>query len=71
MQSGDVGLWGDAMEKAMAGKHQGQQSHSRDKDKNMSMKGNLGQQDAMREKQSDSEMKRMGERSKDMDRDDE
>ncbi len=29
------------------------------------MKGNLGQQDAMRERESDSDMSRMGERSKD------
>lgn len=55
----------------MAGKHQDQKSHSRGKDQKMPMKGNLGQQDAMREKQSDSEIKRMGERSKDMDRDEE
>ncbi len=50
----------------MAGKQQDQ--NSRDKDQQMSMKGNLGQQDAMRDKQSDSDVKRMGERSKDMDR---
>ena len=55
----------------MAGKHQDQKSSSRDKDPGMAMKGNLGQQDAKHDKKSDSEMKRMGERSKDMDRDDE
>jgi hypothetical protein len=50
------------MEDAVAHKAQNENQKSGQDQKNM--KGNLGQQDAMRERESDSDMSRMGERSK-------
>jgi hypothetical protein len=52
------------MEDAVAHKAQNENQKS-SQDPKKQMKGNLGQQDAMRERESDSDMSHMGERSKD------